>query len=392
VARRAEVMPVLEENEGYEDFIQSRRRYEEHLVSKWAYLLEGTRKQKLKPIPEHLHKVMAMLFENQQATCRRGSLFGEDNLKSDVTLPEKYALPIIRKVYPELWITKVGAIQPLPLSSGGVGRVFYQDFIREADDTSLTSPQPNFALGSEGSVPKKVKMTIESETVEAEKDILGACWSTDVQEDARGAMGIDIESELVDQISQEILREHDQRCITELTEGAGAGNADWHWTLDEGYTAKEWYETLADAVIDSEDLIFGYRFRNADWMLCGRNAYKFIRKMSDFKPADRPSVGGQSIQLGVELVGRIEGFWDVYRSPYQDTNKILLGPYPRTQTDTGYIYAPYIPLGPMPLVYGEYDSDTGVYKNTDKWSRNVRTRHATALVVPELYSTVELAS
>jgi hypothetical protein len=203
-----------------------------------------------------------------------------------------------------------------------------------------------------------------------------------------------VESELVNQMSEEILRELDAVIIAEMLLWANAGNVNWAWTVPTGYTAKEWYETLGHAAIDAEDMLFGNRYRPADWILCGRHFGTFLRKMQDFKPAPREF---DSFPLGVEMIGRIEGLWDVYVSPGLNTNRAIMGVYPRSQTDTGYVFAPYIPITPMPKVYAEYlpyDDATlpGAYLNTDKWSRNVRTRYAKFFCVRELYATLSIAA
>jgi len=339
---------------------------------------------------------MAALFENQQNFTRAKM---EATLTTDVVLPQRYALPIVRKVYPNLIATRIASIQPMPLSSGGVGRVFFQDFQREdAANASLTTLDSDYALSSENAVPKRVKMTITSETITAIKDILGASWSTEVMEDAGGALGIDVESELVQQMSDEIIREIDQRVLNEILNGAGAGNTNWSQTIGAGYLAKEWYETLFHAVIDAEDNIYSNRFREADFLVCGREAYKFLLKGGDFKPEPRLSDKRQRMQsAGVKFEGVFMGMWDVYRTVMINTNSIIVGYYPRSQTDTGYVYAPYIPLAAMPLVYAEYkayDDPTmpGAYVNVDKWSRNVRTRYGKMMVVPEAYATVTVTA
>lgn len=393
--RPASPYVVIEEQTTYQDYINDRRNYSKALVNKWAWLLEGTKKQKLTPIPEHMHEAMAILFENQQAICRGYTT--EQTLKTDIALPEKYALPIIRQVYPQLIVNKVASMQPMPLASGGVARIFYQDFQREnASNTSLSTLDSDYAIGAENSVPKKVKMVITSSTVTAIKDILGAVWSTEVQEDARGALGIDVEGELVQQMGMEIMREIEQRVLAEMLLWASAGNVNWSWTNSGTYADKEHYETLGHALIDMDDLIYGQRYRSGEWIIAGRNVIKYIRKMQDFRPEPR-NLEDMPFNMGVQLVGRIEGFWDVYMTPMIDTNRAIMGIYPRSMTDTGYVYAPYIPLTPMPLVYAEFqDHDDatmpGAYVNTDKWSRNIRTRYGKKLVLPQLFATLSISA
>jgi len=387
---------VLEKDEGYEDYLNERRRYVDALIAKWEWFLKGTKKQKLPPIPEEHWGTIAMLFENQLIATKQAMT--EATRLTDVQLPVTYSLPIIRKVWPNLVAFKIASVQPMPMSSGGVMNVFYQDFLREdAGNTNLVVPDSDYSQSEENAVPKRVKMQIEKTTVTADKKILGASWSQEVEEDARGALNIDIENELVTQMSLEILHEIDQIILAEILLWAQAGNVNWAWTVPATYTSpKDHYETLGHAMIDAEDLIYGQRYRKADWIVAGRRVVRFIRKMQDFKPEAR-NQPFDPFAMGVELVGRVEGFWDVYLTSYINQDRAIMGCYPRSQTDTGYVYAPYIPLMPMPKVYAEYlpynDATLpGAYLNTDKWSRNVRTRYGKKLVVPQLYSTLSIAA
>jgi len=387
---RSTPLIVLEEGQNYTTYLEEQARYKRELVKKWEWLLDGS-EYGLEPIEKGIWESMAIIFENQQA-CSSG-FFTEATMTTDVVLPQKYALPIIRKVYPQLLATKIASVQPMPLMSGGVAKVFYQDFKREdvSPETSLTTLDSDYAISEENAVPLRVKMEITSVTIEAIKDILGASWSTEVQEDARGALGLNVEQELVSNMAQEILREIDQRILAEIIAGATAGAVTWNWTLGAGYvTRKDWYQTLGDALIDLEDEIYNARYRAADYVVCGRRLARYIRKMQDFAPA--PSQPPQVVPLGVKLLGTLTGFWDIYVTVFIDQDVGVMGVYPRSQTDTGYVYAPYIPLAPMPLVYAEYEPVTGYYKNVDKWSRNVRTRYGKKMVVGDLFGTITISA
>ena len=375
---------VIEQDAKMSDYQSQLRAYQRALIKKWEWYL--SEESGLEPIDKKLWPAMAMLFENQQAVSMR---MLEETMTTDVVLPQKYALPIIRKVYPQLIATKIAAVQPMPLASGGVAKAYFLDFKRESDSSSLTTLDSGWALGSENSVPKKLKLTVTSETVTAIKDILGATWSTEVQEDARFSLGIDVEQELISAAADEILREIDQRILGEMLAGASAGNVDWHWTVGSGHTNKEWYGTFGHACIDADNLIYAKRYRSAEWIVLGRTAFGYMAKMSDFKPVDR---GDQQATLGVEFVGRLSGMWDVYKTNLISATKGLMGYYPRTWIDTGYIYMPYIPLSPMPLVYAAYDSTTGAYTNVDKWSRNIRTRYGKYLAVSDCYATITISA
>ena len=385
---------ILEGAEAFEDYVAAQKEWRRSVVAKWRWFLEGKLPSGedlgLKPIPEKLWESMAILFENQAAVSGRAAL--EQTTKTDVTLPVRFALPIIRQVYPELIVSKIASIQPLPLSSGGVGQIFYMDFLREDKSgmPSTTTLDSDYAKSTENAIPKRIKMTITSETVTAEKDILAATWSTEVEEDVMGALAIDVQSELVQEAAREIRSEIDYRCLTEIMAGATAGNANWSWTIPAGgnYVAKTWYETLYHALLDAENLIFGARYRSADFVIAGRTLSLYLRKAGDFEPSNATT----EFAAGMKHEGVLEGLWDIYTSVFMNTNQGLMGVYPRSQLDTGYVFAPYIPLTPMPLVYADFDPTTGNYQNKDKWTRNIRTRNAHKMVVGALYATITIAA
>ena len=48
--------------------------------------------------------------------------------------------------------------------------------------------------------------------------------------------------------------------------------------------------------------------------------------------------------MGIERVGSLEGRYQVYMDPYSPAWSIIIGHKGKSLLDTGYIYAPYIPL------------------------------------------------
>lgn len=381
----------------YAEYQAAQEAYVDALIDKWEFFLgEGTKKHPLTPIDKKLWRAMAIIFENQSIASSKG-MRSEQTLTTDVTLPVRYALPIVRDVFPQLIIAKIASIQPLPMSSGGTGQVFYLDFLREdvTPNTNVTAPDSDYSFSLENEVPRRLKMTVEAETLTAEKDILAATWSTEVEEDARGALGLNVGAELVTACGAEILRELEHRMLNEILTGAGAGNVNWAWTVPAGTLAKDHYETLHHAFIDAQVLIYNNRFRKADWIICGVNVAAYVQKGASFVAFDRMTPPGPQLS-GVEQLGTRTGFWDMYVTPYINTNKAIMGTYPRTTIDTGYVFAPYIPLAAMPLMYADFrergHAREGAYENKDKWTRNVRTRNAKMMVVNTLYATITIAA
>jgi hypothetical protein len=380
-----------------DDFFGERRAIIDHLVNKWRWLLEAPVSGSA--VPSNLWPAMAILFENQQRTSNRGTtLMGTQT--GDMVLPEKYALPIIRKVYPQLIVAKIASIQPLPLSSGGVGKIYYEDFLREDADpqTSLTSLVSDYGDTSEAQVPQRVKYNITSAEVSAIKSALAATWSSEAQEDLQGALNIDLESSLLNAMSEEILREIEHKCMRDIWGGATAGDETWSWTKGNGYaTEAEWYQTLHFKFVDMEMNIYKKRWHQADWIICGTNVASFIDKLRSWHPDPNARAANTMLTTGVQFVGTYGPRWDVYLTPFLGENQAVMGCYPTSTLRTSYVYAPYIPLAPMPLVYAGMkarDDATlpGGYTNTDEWTRNIRTRYARKVVVGDMLSRLTISA
>ena len=393
---------VLESGMEFQAYQERQRAYRRALVKKWKWLLED-HGGKLRPIPPMYEEAMAMLLENQQAASMPGLL--EATTTGDLTLPQKFTLPLVRNIFPNLLAMKMCSIQPLPLESGGVGRIFYQDF--ETEDTgyggapvrgrvlSTGAADSDYARGAEDSIPRRIKMTITSDTITVFKDILGASWSTEVMEDARGALGLDVEAELVEQMRMEIQRELDARILDDILTQATAGDTTWHYTVGSGYTVQQWYETLGHALLDAEMLIWKKRFRKADYIVAGTTLASYISKMQNFVTSGRGAL--DQFSTGTMRIGTYNGTWDVYTCAGLSATRGIMGYYPSSITDAGYIFAPYIPMAPMPLVYAEFVGINGAtlpgaYLNTDKWSRNIRTRNGKKMVQANAFATLTVAS
>lgn len=370
---------VIEKDDTYTTFQQQQEAYVKALINKWKWLLEAGDK----PVPQKLWRQMAVLFENQEA-CSRG-LLAEQTTTADIVVPTVMAMPLIRAIYPRMWATRVASLQPLPLAGGGAGKIFFLKFWREDvdPDTRLNVLDSDYAFSAENAVPKRVKLTVDSIDVTATKDILAAVWSQEVEEDARGALGLNVRQALVQSMSGEIAREQDERVLNEILNGA-ATQVVWHRTIGSGYLAKEWYETLGHAIVTADMNIWAAHYRRADWVVCGSEFYSILQKTSGFKFRER---GDDEGEAGIELVGRFEGMYDIYLSAMVGSAYAVVGRYARSVIETGYVIAPYIPLSPMPAVYAEMDTN-GVLYNKDKWTQNVRTRWAKRMVQNTFFSRI----
>ena len=60
-------------------------------------------------------------------------------------------------------------------------------------------------------------------------------------------------------------------------------------------------------------------------------------------------------ELAGEYGSRYTGRYTVYRDPYAPANSVLIGHKGQSLLDTGYIYAPYVPLQLTPTMYNPFN-------------------------------------
>ena len=71
--------------------------------------------------------------------------------------------------------------------------------------------------------------------------------------------------------------------------------------------------------------------------------------------------------------------WDVYVDPYFPRSVILVGRRGSSFLESGYVYAPYVPLQTTPTIFGPEDFVP---------RKGVMTRYAKKMVRPDMYGLV----
>ena len=86
--------------------------------------------------------------------------------------------------------------------------------------------------------------------------------------------------------------------------------------------------------------------------------------------------------MGIEKVGSLQGRYQVYVDPYSPAESILIGHKGDSLLDTGYIYAPYVPMQLTPVIY-----------NSANFApvRGIITRYAKKVVNNRFYGAVRVA-
>lgn len=259
----------------------------------------------------------------------------------------------------------------------------------------------DYSLVFEGTGPvPEVELAMTQDTVDVETKRLKARWSIEAAQDAAVYHGLDIDSELLNVMAEQITREIDALIIQDLLDaaasGTGAGNVNWSQTVGSGYSPIEWERTYLNAFIDGSQLIHLKRLRYANWIVGGDDVIVRLTKMAGFNPNvgitpgggvngsfdsfNTPVVNGQ----GPAFLGTVQNRFAIFHDPvHLPAGKALMGFRGQSMLDTGYVYAPYQPLYITPALIDPNDFTP---------RRGCMTRFARKLVSANFYSTVTITA
>lgn len=365
---------------------------------RWAYLTEG--------LDDARRRLTEVLLDNENTMltqrAQRGSLFEDVVTTANYPAFTTFAFPLIRRVFPRLIANELVSVQPM---SQPTGKVFYFDIEYSATGSPPTNDRVDlldtfngdYTAGvDEAEVVPELDLRISSADVSAESRKLKAKWSMESEQDLFAYFGLNAENELMSAVSDEIAREIDREIITDLYNFAGAGNTNWSKSggSNAPYTnldPKVWQKTLYDAIVDSNSIIYKKRYRNANWIVVSADVATRLEKLDEFRLFPSADPVGTIVQ-GPNLFGTLAGRFTVYKDPWSAgtldsghlmNDTILLGFKGTTALDTGYIWAPYIPLLTTPPF-----TDPNVMTTV----RGMMTRFAKKGVIPECYATVTLTT
>jgi hypothetical protein len=209
----------------------------------------------------------------------------------------------------------------------------------------------------------EVSFDLQSVTVSVTERKLRASWSPELAQDVSAFHNIDAEAELTALLSEQIAAEVDREILRDLRKGA-AWTAKWDYnewryggtggaTL-QGYTQKDWNQTLVTKINQISAQIHKTTLRGgANWIVVSSEVSAVFDDLEYFHVSNA-GAEQDSYNMGIEKVGTLSGRYQVYRDPYFPPNKILIGHKCKSLLDSGYIYAPYVPLQLTPTMYNPF--------------------------------------
>lgn len=275
-----------------------------------------------------------------------------------------------------------------------------------SDGSALTIPsfETDFALDSSPRIPD-VDIKIESVAVTATTRKLRARWSPEMAQDITSFYSIDIEAELTNLLSEMITLDIDREILQDLLQQASAANYFWSaspgrfvnkhtgqeglrsGTLAPGPTyagaPREWYETLIQTISDASNVIYKKTLRGSgNFVVCGPEVATFLEHTNAWGVQMKIDSDGQvkdGMTIGAAPVGTLNSKYTVYKDPYFPVNKILIGYKGSTFLESGYIYAPYVPLILTPVIFAPEDFSP---------RKGIMTRYGKKMVRSDFFATI----
>jgi len=206
----------------------------------------------------------------------------------------------------------------------------------------------------------EVSFDLESVTVSVTERKLRAQWSPELAQDVAAFHNIDAEAELTALLSEQVAAEIDREILRDLRKGA-AWQLRWDYNgwrrinATTSYTQKDWNQTLITAINQLSAQIHKSTLRGgANWIVVSSEVSAIFDDLEYFHVSNAAPDQDQ-YNMGIERVGTLSGRYQVYRDPYFPANQVLIGHKGTSLLDTGYIYAPYVPLQLTPTMYNPFN-------------------------------------
>ena len=252
--------------------------------------------------------------------------------------------------------------------------------------------------GLEGSeeIPE-IDIKVDSVAVTAMTKKLKAKWTPELGQDLNAYHNLDAEVELTSILSEQIALEIDREILADLVNGATASTM--YWSRSPGLflnrttgveigaasaapdftgTVSEWYETLIETINDVSAQIHRKTLRGgANFVVCGPEVANILEFTAGFRAS--VTADDESGSIGAVKVGSLSKKFDVIVDPYFLRNVLLVGRRGSSFLESGYVYAPYVPLQTTPTIFGPEDFVP---------RKGVMTRYAKKMVRPDLYGIV----
>jgi len=251
-------------------------------------------------------------------------------------------------------------------------------------------------LEAETNIPE-IDIKVDSIAITATTKKLKAKWTPELGQDLNAYHNLDAEVELTSILSEQIALEIDREILADLVNGATAGT--FYWSRSPGLfvnratgleigaqaaapdftgTVSEWYETLIETINDVSAQIHRKTLRGgANFVVVSPEVANVLEFTAGFRA--NVTADADKGDIGAVKVGSLNRKFDVIVDPYFPRNALLVGRKGSSFLESGYVYAPYVPLQTTPTIFGPEDFVP---------RKGVMTRYGKKMVRPDMYGLV----
>jgi len=279
----------------------------------------------------------------------------------------------------------------------GAGSYPAKDTFEEGGGLGSIAGAASWGLEGETQIPE-IDIKVESIAITAVTKKLKAKWTPELGQDLNAYHNLDAEVELTSILSEQIALEIDREILSDLVNGATAGT--FYWSRSPGLfvnrltgadltaggvqgpdftgTVSEWYETLIETVNDVSAQIHRKTLRGgANFVVVSPEVANILEFTAGFRA--NVTADADKGDIGAVKVGSLNRKFDVIVDPYFPRNALLVGRKGASFLESGYVYAPYVPLQTTPTIFGPEDFVP---------RKGVMTRYGKKMVRPDMYGLV----
>tara|TARA_B100000700_G_scaffold150974_1_gene167626 strand:- start:30644 stop:32401 length:1758 start_codon:yes stop_codon:yes gene_type:complete len=285
------------------------------------------------------------------------------------------------------------------VAGAGTGRnAFYftitDNFAGAGAPVGAVLPTSTWGLEGSADIPE-IDIKVDSVSVTAITKKLKAKWTPELGQDLNAYHNLDAEVELTQILSEQIALEIDQEILEDLRIGARAGVKYWSrnpgqfvnrdtgtplaaGTADFTGNVSEWYETLVETINEVSAAIHRKTLRGAaNFVVCGPEVANILEFTAGFRA--NVTADDERGDAGAVKVGSLSKKFDIFVDAYFPRQVLLVGRRGSSFLESGYVYAPYVPLQTTPTIFGVEDFVP---------RKGVMTRYAKKMVRPDMYGLV----
>ena len=276
----------------------------------------------------------------------------------------------VLKLLVDVQYAGAGGYQAMSGTTGGTWTVTYRTYSDLEEDSRMA----------------EVTFQLDQVTVSVETRKMRAMWTPELAQDVSAFHNIDAEAELTALLSEQMAAEIDREILRDLRRGA-AWTARWDYNgLRKQPTGgayygvqKDWNQTLVTKINQISAQIHKATLRGgASWVVVSPEVSAVFDDLEYFHVSNA-APEQDKYNMGIEKIGTLSGRYLVYRDPYAPANTVLVGHKGTSILETGYIYAPYVPMQLTPVMYNPFDFTP---------IRGIMTRYAKKMVLNRYYGRI----